>query len=197
MLPLPRHPFGPVIRLCAMTSCGVKTEPLRLAPMAEANASSVVDVLERLALLRARPPHGPMDLLRLCHGGWLEGGLSVALDVRPDELWGPLTHALGGAARRLKVEDVRGHQSLELFVARGRTAMLWRLDGLEALVERLNDFFEADLQVRAAAVLGECDEMLQLWCIDKRHLRALLSESFFGPHNRAQLEAIAGKSRRP
>ncbi len=156
--------------------------------------SRLIDTLARLELLRERPEREPTDLLRLCHEGRLDGGLQVALDVRPDELVGPLTHALGGAARRLKVEDVRGEHPVELTVAYGGVTERWELDGLEALAHNLNDLYRADPTVRVAAVLGEWEDMLQLWCIAKEHLPPLLRERFFEPRNREQLEKIAAEN---
>ncbi|HYO73928.1 MAG TPA: hypothetical protein VEU33_48455, partial [Archangium sp.] len=85
--------------------------------------ASLLDSLERSRLLKdreaarevlnpAEPPH--VSLLRLCDAGLLEGGLTVAFGVRPDELVGPLTMAMGGAAKRFKVVDVRERPRLEL-----------------------------------------------------------------------------------
>lgn len=131
------------------------------------------------------------DWLRRCHEGLLEGGLSAALGVRPDELVGPLTHALGGAARRLKVLDVRGDAPVELTVKVGEQTERWELEGLDALVHNLNDLYRDDPAVKVAAVLGEWEDMLQLWCVPKAELPALLRNRDFTPRNRADLEALA------
>lgn len=161
--------------------------------------ASTVDTLSRLRLLKdpaaaregvreGEPPH--VGLLRLCEQGLLVGGLSVALGVRPDELVGPLTLALGGEARRLKVVDVRERPALELHIAAGEVSERWEVEDLPALVHNLNDLYRHAPGVRAAAVLGEWQEALQLWCVDKRTLPRLLREPFFAPHNRAALAAL-------
>ena len=87
-----------------------------------------LDRLERLGLLesgavaageelgRGRPEGA---LLKLCHAGKLKGGLSVALGVRPEELFGPLCAHIGGRARKLKLVDVRDVPALELTVLLG------------------------------------------------------------------------------
>ncbi|MHB8876055.1 MAG: hypothetical protein ACYC8T_20385 [Myxococcaceae bacterium] len=139
----------------------------------------------------SRPRELQGQLLKLCHEGRLEGGLCVSLRVRPDELVGPLTHELGGAARKLKVLDVRGDAPVELTVHFGETTERWELEDLAALVHNLNDLYRGDAQVKVAAVLGEWEDMLQLWCVSKEVLSSLLRERFFEPRNRAQLEAIA------
>src|SRR4051812_18917989 len=70
-----------------------------------------------------------VSLLRLCEAGVLSGGLSVALGVRPDELVGALTQAMGGSARRLKVVDVRERPVFELHIVAGELTERWELDG--------------------------------------------------------------------
>ena len=65
--------------------------------------------LRRLGLLVAGThfPSGMEALPALCDAGVLEGGLSLALDLRPDELIGPLCERIGGTAQTLRVLDVR------------------------------------------------------------------------------------------
>jgi hypothetical protein len=159
--------------------------------------ASLLDSLERSRLLRdreaarevlhpAEPPH--VSLLRLCDAGLLERGLTVALGVRPDELVGPLTMAMGGAARRFKVVDVRERPSLELHVLAGEMSERWEVEDLPALVHNLNDLYREAPDVRAIAVLGEWNDALQLLCVEKRVLPRLLRERFFEPRNREALE---------
>jgi hypothetical protein len=130
---------------------------------------------------RGEPPH--VSLLRLCDAGLLEGGLAVAFGVRPDELVGPLTTAMGGAARRFKVVDVRERPVLELHVLAGDISERWEVEDLSALVHHLNSLYRDAPDVRAVAELGEWEDALQLWCVDKRTLRRLLRQSFFSPRN--------------
>ncbi len=126
-------------------------------------------------------------LLRLCHAGRLVGGLSVSLRATPDELIGPLCHALGGAALRLRVLDVRTARPLVVEVQSGELAEKWELVSLEALVHNLNDLFRDDAGVKAVAVLGEWEDMLQLWCVEKAALRKLLDARLLEARNDVEL----------
>ncbi|HEX8821374.1 MAG TPA: hypothetical protein VF794_15720 [Archangium sp.] len=159
---------------------------------------ALLESLERSRLLKdreaarevvnpAEPPH--VSLMRLCDAGLLEGGLAVALGVRPDELVGPLTLAMGGAARRFKMIDVRERPVLELHILAGEVSERWEVEDLWALVHNLNALYREDSDVRAIAVLGEWNDALQLLCVDKRALPKLLRERFFEPRNRDALEA--------
>jgi hypothetical protein len=159
--------------------------------------ASLLDSLDRSRLLKdreaarevfdpAEPPH--VSLMRLCDAGLLEGGLSVALGVRPDELVGPLTLAMGGAARRFKLVDVRERPVLELHVLAGDVSERWEVEDLWALVHNLNDLYREAQDVRAIAVLGEWNDALQLLCVEKRSVPKLLREPFFAPRNRDALE---------
>ncbi len=128
-----------------------------------------------------------VSLLRLCEAGLLVGGLSVALGVRPDELVGPLTLAMGGAARRLRVLDVRERPVLQLEVLAGDAAEKWEVEDLYALVHNLNDLYRDATDVARVAVLGEWEDALQLWCVPRASLPRLLKEAFFQPQNRRAL----------
>jgi hypothetical protein len=164
--------------------------------------ASLPDLLVRERLLKDRsaatevlvtgePPH--VALLRLCDAGLLHGGLSVALGVRPDELVGPLTLAMGGAARTLKVVDVRERPTFELHVLVGERTERWEVEDLAALVHNLNDLYRELPEVRAVAVLGEWADALQLLCVEKRALPRLLRQSFFAPANAPQLQRLTGE----
>ena len=166
--------------------------------------ASLLDSLERSRLLKDReaarevlnpeePPH--VSLLRLCDAGLLAGGLTVSFGVRPDELVGPLTSAMGGAARRFKVVDVRERPVLELHILAGEVSERWEVEDLWALVHNLNSLYREALDVRAVAVLGEWNDALQLLCVDKRALSRLLHERFFAPRNRDALERGGDDSR--
>lgn len=162
-------------------------------------ASPLLDALVRERLLKDRaaaaevlgegePPH--VSLLRLCDAGLLEGGLTVAYGVRADELVGPLTAAMGGAARRFKLVDVRERPVLELHVLAGDVSERWEVEDLAALVHNLNDLYRDAPDVRAVAVLGEWNDALQLLSVDKRALPRLLRQSFFAPVNQRQLSRL-------
>jgi hypothetical protein len=140
------------------------------------------------ALIPGEPPE--VSLLRLCDAGLLNGGLSVALGVRPDELVGPLTQAMGGAARGFKLVDVRERRTLELHVLVGELTERWEVEDLSALVHNLNDLYRLAPDVRAIAVLGEWADSLQLLCVDKRSLPRLLRQPFFAPVNARYLARL-------
>lgn len=162
--------------------------------------ASLIDVLARERLLKERtaaaevlvagePPH--VSLLRLCDAGELVGGLTVAYDVRPDELVGPLTAAMGGAAKRFKLVDVRERPVLELHVLVGDSTERWEVEDLPALVHNLNDLYREAADVRAVAVLGEWNDALQLLCVDKRAVPKLLRQPFFAPVNPRDLTSLS------
>ncbi|MBN1205288.1 MAG: hypothetical protein JXB05_10220 [Myxococcaceae bacterium] len=161
--------------------------------------ASLPDTLAREHLLKDRaaaaevlrpgdPPE--VSLLRLCEAGLLQGGLSVALGVRPDELVGPLTQAMGGAARGFKLVDVRERPTLELHVLAGELTERWEVEDLGALVHNLNDLYREAPEVRAVAVLGEWEDALQLLCVGKRALPRLLRQPFFSPVNAGELRRL-------
>ena len=139
--------------------------------------------LEALGLLRP-PDAAPraLHLLALCDEGQLQGGLSVALDVRADELVGPLTQRMGGAAARLKILEVRDADGVELTVSwpgSGETPHVWQVDGVRALVAALNQAFLDDGRVRQVAVLGEWNDALQLLCLTRAQQQALAREPWY------------------
>ncbi len=161
--------------------------------------ASLPDTLAREQLLKDRaaaaevlvPGEPPaVSLLRLCDAGLLQGGLSVALDVRPDELVGPLTQTMGGAARGFKLVDVRERRTLELHVLVGELTERWEVEDLSALVHNMNDLYRDAPAVRAIAVLGEWADSLQLLCVDKRSLPRLLRQPFFAPVNARYLARL-------
>ncbi|HTS81925.1 MAG TPA: hypothetical protein VMH40_15085 [Myxococcaceae bacterium] len=148
--------------------------------------------LQRLGLLAegAQVPTGQQALAALCDAGILEGGLTVALDLKPDELIGPLCERIGGAARNLKVLDSRDDPEVALLVDAGEGEELWEVREPRDLVERCNEEFRNDVEAKVVAVLGEWEDSLQLWCIPKRLLPALLRAPFFQAENRARLSAL-------
>lgn len=175
--------------------------------MARASAlHPLVTRLQSWGLLRVEPPVADDEarrdwptvgeapaivLLKLAGLGALEGGLSASEDVRADELIGPLCAQMGGAARELRVIDVREAGGLRLEVHfRGREAS-WPLSRLEALPVALNDLLGTESDVRPVAVLGVHEEALHLWCVPQGRLDALLDEALEGAWNFEQLEDLA------
>jgi hypothetical protein len=149
----------------------------------------VLDALRRLRLLRGDPPEGPVHLLRMCSEGALVGGMSVAMDVRPDELFGHLAAFMGGSVQRLKILDVLDEPELRMIMSRGPQLppQTWPVPDVRALVEHVNGLGAES----AVAVLGEWDDALQLWCLSRSALRALLREPQFRPENLDGLKRLA------
>lgn len=155
--------------------------------------------LSQLGLLKASFDRGSLaetltpdrELLELCNAMALEGGLSVSLDVRPDELIGPLAMAMGGRARELKVIEVRDQPRREMTVRLGEWERTWVVQDLEALVRHLNHLFKSDPSSKALAVLGELEDQLQLWVLDKRLIASLRGEEFFRARNFKDILALA------
>jgi hypothetical protein len=133
----------------------------------------------------------PRVPLELCYEGLLKGGLAVALDVRGDELFGSLCERIGGSARSIKVDDVTDRGVLELHVTYEGVSHVLEAPTLALLVDDVNRLLEREPKARAVAVLGEWEEMLQLWALPKSRLPALLGESWFQPENGEQLVSLA------
>jgi hypothetical protein len=148
-----------------------------------------VQRLQALGLLTPSEslPAGRPTLLQLCADGALDGGLSVALDVRPDELVGFLCQRI--EARNLRIREVRNDPP-ELWVQLGKKEERWGVPDLGALVSELNRAYRSASSVRAIALLGERDEAHQLWCVPKAALRALLAEGLLEAENAAELSAL-------
>ena len=154
--------------------------------------------LKRLGLLAEDVHLGPgqQTLLALCDQGLLDGGLSIALDLKPDELIGPLCERIGGQARALKVLDVREEPESELLVDAGGGEEAWPVRDARDLVDRCNEAFQSDPEARLVAVLGEWEDMLQLWCVPRGALPSLLRAPFFQAENRSRLSALLPRASR-
>lgn len=116
----------------------------------------------------------PKSLLRACHEERLVGGLSISLRATPDEVIGPLTHAMGGAALKLRVHDVRTTTPLVMEVEWEGLREKWELEGVEGLVHNLDDLLRDAPGVKLLVVLGEWEDMLQLWALERGALQRLL-----------------------
>lgn len=144
------------------------------------------------------------SLLQLCHAGRLVGGLSVSLAATPDEAVGPLTHLMGGLAKSLRVLDVRGQRPMELEVqfdapadvlrddeGPRRRVERWELEDVAGLAHNLNDLCRDERDVKLVAVLGDWEDMLQLWALERKALRALLEDGTLrGVRNERALGSI-------
>jgi hypothetical protein len=150
----------------------------------------VVDELKRLGLIKGRGKQ--TDVLRLCHAQRLVGGLSMSLRATPDEVVGPLTFATGA---KLRVLDVRDGPPMVLEIQSGELTEKWEVDGISGLIHNLNDLYRAEPLIRAVAVLGEFEDMLQVWCIEKAALPQLLRRRVLdGASNVQTLWAISDGS---
>ena len=143
--------------------------------------------LKALKLLQGKGRQS--SLLKLCHAGRLVGGLSVSWQVTPDEAIGAVTHAMGGLAARLRVLDVRGARPTQLEVrfelppdvlreADGPRVVTekWDVEDVPGLVHNLNDLYRDVREVKPVAVLGEWEDMLQVWALPRPALRELLDD---------------------
>lgn len=135
---------------------------------------TLVETLRKHQLLKGKGRAAP-SLPRLCDAGRLVGGLSVSLRATPDEVVGTLLHALGGAARTVKVLDVRTGRPLVMEVAFGELKEKWELEDVRALLHNCNDLFLRDDGVAFALDLGEWHDMLQVWVVPKATARGLLA----------------------
>jgi hypothetical protein len=143
------------------------------------NGRELVDYLKRNALLNEKIELHPSRLAsatleRLCDSGMLLGGLSIASDVKPDEAIGSLCVAIGGRALQLRVLDVLEPPQARILVSLEGREDEFALKDIPRLAEDLNAFFSVDDDVKAIALLGECEESWQLWCLPKPALPKLL-----------------------
>lgn len=131
-------------------------------------------LLRELRLVKGRGAL-PRSLLAACHGARLDGALSISLRATPDEVMGPLLHALGGAARRVKLLDVRTTVPPVLEIAFDALHEKWEVEDVAGLVHNLNDLLRDVPDTRLLVVLGEWQDMLQVWALGREPLRALLA----------------------
>lgn len=162
--------------------------------------SALLDELNRRGLLRApeaRRGERRVEerLVALCHEGLLVGGLSVARDVLPDELFGPLITLMGPPLSGARLTEVRGRAPVELSVSLLGDTALVVADSSEELVSRLNELAHARGGERLVAVLGEWQDMVQLWCVSRRNLAPLLARGLLPARNAAQIsKQLSSKS---
>jgi hypothetical protein len=142
--------------------------------------------LKELGQLKGRASKKARSLLQLCHAGKLRGGLSVALDVTPDEAFSPLAHAM--ELHGLKILDVRGRSQLDVRLHDGSVEK-WEVDGVTGLVHNLNDLCRLQPEALPCAVLGEWDDMLQLWCAPRDVFIAAANERWLDARNATVLIA--------
>ena len=156
-----------------------------------------VQRLSALGLLApdGAPGAGGSTLAGLCADGALLGGLSVALDVRPDELVGPRCQRLGGEALQLRILEVRTAPQ-ELWVRCEGKESHWPVPDFPALVKALNTAYRRVPTVRAIALLGKSLDAWQLWCLEKDRLPLLLEGGLLEAENVHQLSALGAGQRK-
>ena len=94
--------------------------------------------------------------------------------------------ATGGSAPRIRVLEIRGTPPV-FSVRIGKVAHVWEIDGLGTLVETLNLAFRDDAQAKELVLLGEWEDMLQVWAVPKALVGQLLGCDWFKPANRRGL----------
>lgn len=137
--------------------------------------------------MKGEAPDEP--LRALCDHDFLVGGMSIAIDVKIDEALGPLLEAIGGGAPRIKVLDIQGTPPVFTVVVGGQQHQ-WEIGGLEALADTLNQGFAADAGAKALVLLGEWEDMLQVWAVPKAALAELWRYDWFKPSNPKSLKRL-------
>jgi len=151
-----------------------------------------LELLKKLKLISGRGK--PKSLLQMCHSGKLFGGISISLQALPDEVLGPLTALLSGNATHLRIEDSFGTRPMRVDIRYQDTTEKWELEDVSALIHNLNDFFKADEDVKILAILGEWEDMLQVWALTKTHMRQLLVNRVFEAANIPSLRTCLSSS---
>lgn len=143
--------------------------------------------LKALGQLKGRATKKSRTLLQLCHAGRLRGGLSIALGVTPDEAFAPLIHAM--ELEGIRLLDVReGGAQLEVKLHDGSVEK-WQVEGVEGLVHNANTLCQLQPEANPCAVLGEWEDMLQLWCAPRDVFAAALHERWLDARNATVLLA--------
>lgn len=109
----------------------------------------------------------PNSLRQACHEGRLVGGLSLSLRALPDEVVSTLTWAIG--VQKFRVLDVRTTSPMVMEIEWGGVHEAWELDDVSALIENLNSLFDEAPALKELIVLGEFEDMLQVWAVPKEH----------------------------
>jgi hypothetical protein len=161
-----------------------------------------MNLSQRLAFAQLLKGRGKQrSLLQLCHAGRLVGGLSIDLRATPDEAAGALTHAMGAEALAFRIIDVKVGHPVQMDVQFQQQSVFdepaqmrietWEVDDVAGLVHNLNDLFRARPHVKLMAVLGEWEDMLQVWALHRSTLRSLLDdETLASARNREVLQKL-------
>lgn len=127
-----------------------------------------------LGLLKDTELPLPSSLVEACHEEQLVGGVSLSRRATPDEVLGPLTFAMGGAAAKVKLLDVRSGPSMTLELRVDGEEDRWKVRDVDDLIEQLGERFLDDDDVKQLVVLGEHEGMLEVWALRPDVLEALL-----------------------
>lgn len=107
----------------------------------------------------------PETLRRACHEGRLVGGLSLSHRALPDEVVGTLTYLAG--VQKFRVLDVRTTSPMVMEIEWGQVHEKWEVEDLTALIDNLNSLFEDVPAVKEFVILGDWEDMLQVWAVPK------------------------------
>ena len=147
----------------------------------------LLETLRELKLLRGRGKQ--KSLLQLCHASRLVGAMSVSLRATPDEVVAALAEAMGA---KVKVLDVRGQRPMQLQLRLPDASEHWvEADDVTMLADALNEKLREVKGFKPCAVLGEHEDMLQLWCLPADALAEGLEDGWLWPTNARALVVIA------
>lgn len=119
----------------------------------------------------------PRSVVEAIEQSRLVGGMSIAIDARPDEVIGPLTTEMGGVAAAVRVMDVQKGPPMSLELDWAGELESWTVKDVPALVDQLNKRFIDEEGVKVLVMAGEYEEMLQVWAVREDVLEVLLSTS--------------------
>lgn len=117
----------------------------------------------------------PPSLRAACHEGRLVGGLSLSLRALPDEVVSTLTWAVG--VQKFRVLDVRTTSPMLMEIEWGEVHETWELDDVATLIDDLNALFDEAPAIKELIILGEWEDMLQVWAVPKAHADDLIDLS--------------------
>lgn len=109
----------------------------------------------------------PNSLRRACHEGRLVGGLSLSLRALPDEVVSTLTWAVG--VQKFRVLDVRTTSPMVMEIEWGQVHEKWEVEDVTTLIDDLNSLFDEAPAIKELIILGEWEDMLQVWAVPKNH----------------------------
>ncbi len=126
-------------------------------------------------------------IVQWCEAGALVGGFSLSLRARPDEVLAPLVDVMFGP-NVVRVLDVSTGLPQRMEVALPRGMAKWKLADVRGLIDVLNKEAKKIPDARVGLVLGEWENMLQVWCVTQDQAAELLDWAWCTIENRDSLE---------